>query len=162
MKRLLSFALAIIFAMQLWAQSTVVIVGDSTLTTQAKYVPANTYYKNSYTQSLYPASEIQPGMITSISYYHTAQAYNVGTVSIYMKEVTDATLSTTYSPTEGFVEVENTGYNWMYWVPSQYPEYCFFINEGNVYYLGTLWTEGASLYGPVLEAWQWTDGYPGN
>lgn len=105
MKRLLSFVLAIIFAMQLWAQSTVVIVGDTTLTTQAKYVPANTYYKNSYTQSLYPASEIQPGMITSISYYHTAQAYNVGTVSIYMKEVTDTTLSTTYSPTEGFVEV---------------------------------------------------------
>ena len=105
MKRLLSFVMAIIFAMQLWAQSTVVLVGDTTATTEAKYVPANTFYKNSYTQSLYPAEQIQPGEITSISYYHTAQAYNVGTVAIYMKEVTETTLPTTFSPTEGFIEV---------------------------------------------------------
>ena len=133
MKRLLSFALAIIFAMQLWAQSTVVIVGDSTLTTQAKYVPANTYYKNSYTQSLYPASEIQPGMITSISYYHTAQAYNVGTVSIYMKEVTDATLSTTYSPTEGFVEVYTGSLNLVNgWVTYQLTSPFVYTGGGNL------------------------------
>jgi hypothetical protein len=100
MKRLLSFVMAIIFAMQLWAQSTVVLVGDTTATTEAKYVPANTFYKNSYTQSLYPAAQIQPGLITSISYYHTAQAYNVGNVAIYMKEVTETTLPTTFSPTE--------------------------------------------------------------
>lgn len=105
MKRLLSFVMAIIFAMQLWAQSTVVLVGDTTATTEAKYVPANTFYKNSYTQSLYPAEQIQPGLITSISYYHTAQAYNVGNVAIYMKEVTETTLPTTFSPTEGFIEV---------------------------------------------------------
>lgn len=62
---------------------------------------------------------------------------------------------------EGFVEVENTGYNWMYWVPQQYPDYCFFINQANVYALGTLWTDGAKLYGPVVEKWAWVDGYPG-
>ncbi len=110
MKKLLSFAMAIIFAMQLWAQTTV-IVGDTTATTQDKYLPANTYYKNSYSQSLYPTEQIQPGLITSISYYHNAAAYNVGTVSIYMKEATETSLTSTFLPTDGFIEVYSGALN---------------------------------------------------
>ena len=93
-------------------------------------------------------------------YYYLAPAYCT-VPGLHLQFLLDKDYNAVSLTTEGFVEVENTGYNWMYWVPSQYPEHCFFINEGNVYYLGTLWTEGTSLYGPVLEAWQWTDGYPG-
>lgn len=94
-------------------------------------------------------------------YYYLAPAYCT-VPGLHLQFLLDKDYNAVSLTTEGFVEVENTGYNWMYWVPSQYPDYCFFINEGNVYYLGTLWTEGASLYGPVLEAWQWIEGYPGN
>ena len=93
-------------------------------------------------------------------YYYLAPAYCT-VPGLHLQFLLDKDYNAVSLTTEGFVEVENTGYNWMYWVPSQYPQYCFFINEGDVYYLGTLWTEGASLYGPVIEAWQWTDGYPG-
>ena len=93
-------------------------------------------------------------------YYYLAPAYCT-VPGLHLQFLLDKDYNAVSLTTEGFVEVENTGYNWMYWVPSQYPEHCFFINEGDVYYLGTLWTEGESLYGPVLEAWQWTDGYPG-
>ena len=93
-------------------------------------------------------------------YYYLAPAYCT-VPGLHLQFLLDKDYNAVSLTTEGFVEVENTGYNWMYWVPSQYPQYCFFINEGDVYYLGTLWTEGTSLYGPVIEAWQWTDGYPG-
>ena len=93
-------------------------------------------------------------------YYYLAPAYCT-VPGLHLQFLLDKDYNAVSLTTEGFVEVENTGYNWMYWVPSQYPQYCFFINEGDVYYLGTFWTEGANLYGPVLEAWQWTDGYPG-
>ena len=93
-------------------------------------------------------------------YYYLAPVYCT-VPGLHLQFLLDTDYNAVSLTTEGFVEVENTGYNWMYWVPSQYPEDCFFINEGNVYYLGTLWTEGASLYGPVLEAWQWIEGYPG-
>jgi len=94
-------------------------------------------------------------------YYYLAPAYCT-VPGLHLQFLLDKDYNAVSLTTEGFVEVENTGYNWMYWVPSQYPEYCFFINEGDVYYLGTLWTEGESLYGPVLETWQWIEGYPGN
>lgn len=93
-------------------------------------------------------------------YYYLAPVYCT-VPGLHLQFLLDKDYNAVSLTTEGFVEVENTGYNWMYWVPSQYPEYCFFINEGDVYYLGTLWTEGESLYGPVLEAWQWIEGYPG-
>jgi hypothetical protein len=92
MKKLLSFVMAIIFAMQLSAQTTI-IVGDTNTTTTSTNIPMFCYYQNSYSQSIYPAANLEPGQITSISYYHTASAYYNGIVKIYMKEVTDATLT---------------------------------------------------------------------
>ena len=103
MKKLLLFAMAIIFAMQLSAQTTIV-VGDTNTVTTSTNIPMYCYYQNSYSQSIYPATSLEPGQITSISYYHTASAYNNGIVKIYMKEVTDATL-TNYLPGTDFVQV---------------------------------------------------------
>lgn len=92
MKKLLLFAMAIIFAMQLSAQTTSVIVGDSTTSTASSYVPMYMNYENSFTESLYPATELLPGTISSISYYVSENAYSNGTMTIYMKEVTNASL----------------------------------------------------------------------
>ncbi|MEE1111647.1 MAG: fibronectin type III domain-containing protein, partial [Bacteroidales bacterium] len=104
MKRLLLFAMAIIFAMQLSAQSFTVVVGDSTTTTTDSYVPLYTTYENSFTESLYPASELMPGTITSISYYQSSSGYNNGTIKIYMKEVDQSSI-TSFVVGSDFTEV---------------------------------------------------------
>ncbi|MEE0937795.1 MAG: fibronectin type III domain-containing protein, partial [Bacteroidales bacterium] len=91
MKRLLLFAMAIIFAMQLSAQTTIV-VGDTNTASEANKHPMYMYYESSFQESLYPQSELTPGLITSISYYADA-AYSNGTLKIYMKEVSNSTLS---------------------------------------------------------------------
>ncbi|MBQ2395582.1 MAG: fibronectin type III domain-containing protein, partial [Bacteroidales bacterium] len=104
MKRLLLFAMAIIFAMQLSAQSFTVVVGDSTTTTTNSYVPLYTTYENSFTESLYPASELMPGTITSISYYQSSSGYNNGTIKIYMKEVDQSSI-TSFVVGSDFTEV---------------------------------------------------------
>jgi hypothetical protein len=93
-------------------------------------------------------------------YYYVSPTYCT-VKGLHLQFLLDKDYNAVSLPAEGFVEMENTGYNWMYWVPSQYPDYCFFINEGNIYALGTLWTEGACLYGPVVEQWMWDNGYPG-
>lgn len=93
-------------------------------------------------------------------YYYVSPTYCT-VKGLHLQFLLDKDYNAVSLPAEGFVEMENTGYNWMYWVPSQYPDYCFFINEGNIYSLGTLWTEGAKLYGPVVEQWMWDNGYPG-
>ncbi|MGN0235688.1 MAG: hypothetical protein ACI4BD_05195 [Paludibacteraceae bacterium] len=59
-------------------------------------------------------------------------------------------------------EVENTGYNWIYWTEKYIGTYELFASEGNEYALTCLWTDGESLYGPVTESWVWDNGYPGN
>lgn len=93
-------------------------------------------------------------------YYYVSPTYCT-VQGLHLQFLLDKDYNAVSLPAEGFVEVENTGYNWMYWVPSQYPDDCYFINEGDIYTLGTLWTEGASLYGPVKEEWTWEKGYPG-
>ena len=85
--------MAIIFAMQLSAQSFTVVVGDSTTATTSTYVPMYMLYENSFTESLYPSSEMMPGLITSISYYVSSTSYSNGTMKIYMKEVDNTSIS---------------------------------------------------------------------
>ena len=92
MKRLLLFAMAIIFAMQLSAQTTFV-VGDTTTSTTSNYFPIYWYYGTSFSESIYPASELAPGLITSVSYYYQGGSFSNGTITIYMKEVDQTTLS---------------------------------------------------------------------
>ncbi|MBO7225582.1 MAG: fibronectin type III domain-containing protein, partial [Bacteroidales bacterium] len=103
MKKLLLFVMTIIFAMQLSAQTTI-IVGDTNTATTSGSVPMECYYQNSYSQSIYPADNLEPGQIIGISYYHTASAYNNGIVKIYMKEVTESSI-TTFLPGTDFVQV---------------------------------------------------------
>ena len=95
MKRLLSFALAIIFAMQLWAQQDSVAIGAGTATIQLGPVPG--YYGNHRSVQLYTSSELNMPMGGVIE----ALSFELGTVSgtesnrqvrIYMKEVADTTL----------------------------------------------------------------------
>ncbi|MBQ2302937.1 MAG: fibronectin type III domain-containing protein [Bacteroidales bacterium] len=93
MKRLLLFAMAIIFAMQLSAQTMFHVVGDTTTSTTSTYVPMYMLYENSFTESLYPSSELMPGLITSISYYVSSISYSNGTMKIYMKEVDNTSIS---------------------------------------------------------------------
>ena len=95
MKRLLTFAMAIIFAMQLFAQQDSVSIGAGTTTIQIGPVPG--YYGNHRSVQLYTSSEMnmpQGGVIEALS-------FELGTVSgtestrqvrIYMKEVSDTTL----------------------------------------------------------------------
>ena len=60
-----------------------------------------------------------------------------------------------------YIQVENTGYNWIYWDLESFGAYESFINQGNLYIVTALWNDGtSSLYGPAQEAWQWIDGYP--
>ena len=110
MKRLLLFAMAIIFAMQLSAQTTVV-VGDTTSANTSPYLPMYMLYQNSFTESLYPANSLQPGMITSISYYVSANSYSNGTFKIYMKEVDNSTLSS-FMVGNDFTEVYSGPASW--------------------------------------------------
>lgn len=60
------------------------------------------------------------------------------------------------------IQVENTGYNWIYWDLENFGAYETFINQGNTYIVVALWNDGTnSLYGPAKEMWQWIEGYPG-
>ena len=62
---------------------------------------------------------------------------------------------------EGFLAFENTGY-YLYWdVTGPYAAYCQFVSQGDLYAIVAPWSDGASLYGPYQEMWQWTKGYPG-
>ena len=111
MKKLLLFAMAIIFAMQLSAQ-TMVVVGDSTTSTTSAYVPMYMNYENSFTESLYPANLLMPGEISSITYYVSENAYTEGTMKIYMKEVTESSLSD-FIVGNDFTEVYNGPAAWV-------------------------------------------------
>ena len=87
MKRFLSLiVMAIAFAIQLSAQTTVTI-GDENSTNES-YGPVYSYWNNNFTEVIYLASELQPGMITSISYqYAVATQLNDPSPVIYMAEV---------------------------------------------------------------------------
>ncbi len=92
MKRLLLFAMAIVFAMQLSAQETTYAVGEYSTGTSS-YVPCYTFYNYSYSQSIYPADSLQPGMITAISYKYAASDSETIPSVIYMGEVTRSAFS---------------------------------------------------------------------
>ena len=72
MKKLLSLiATAVLFAVGLLAQPTVVTVGDET-STDENFGPIKSYDRNSFSEVVYLSSELQPGIITSISYHYVA------------------------------------------------------------------------------------------
>ncbi|MBO7276779.1 MAG: fibronectin type III domain-containing protein, partial [Bacteroidales bacterium] len=103
MKRLLTFAMAVIFAMQLWAQQDSVAIGSGTATSQTGPVPG--FFGNHRSVQLYTSSELNMPMGGVIE----ALSFELGTVSgttsnrqvrIYMKEVADTTLPTSMTINE--------------------------------------------------------------
>jgi hypothetical protein len=147
MKRLLVFLTTLIFTMQLFSQNTV-IVGDMTSTQSTQYYPACHFYEDSYTQMLYKSDELQSGTITSISFYCTQGNWSNGTVKIYMKEVSDNTL-TTYSSAEGFVEVyTGLDQNAVGWVNFTLTNPFNYSGEDNL--LICFIRDGSSWYGGAL------------
>ncbi len=137
MKRLLSFVMAIIFAMQLSAQQDSVSIGAGTATIQLGPVPG--YYGNHRSVQLYTSSELNMPMGGVIE----ALSFELGTVSgtesnrqvrIYMKEVADTTLPTSMtinelandaflvytSPTAGEACVSNEWYRFELQTPFVY------------------------------------------
>ncbi|MFV0500745.1 MAG: fibronectin type III domain-containing protein, partial [Bacteroidales bacterium] len=106
MKKLLFFVIAIIFAIQGWAQ--IVTIGTGTT---GKYdMPINTFYNYSYTQQIFDSIEIgaQVGVINSLSFqyfYGTTQVKDP--VTIYIGNTTKLLFSssTDWVPISSMVEV---------------------------------------------------------
>ena len=88
MKKLLSLiATAVLFAVGLSAQETIVTVGDEN-STEVDYGPIKSYDRNSFSEVVYLSSELQPGIITSISYHYVAgDPLSDPAPAIYMAEV---------------------------------------------------------------------------
>ncbi|MFV0502279.1 MAG: fibronectin type III domain-containing protein, partial [Bacteroidales bacterium] len=102
MKKLLFFVIAIILAIQGWTQ--VVTIGTGT--TGVYDLPLNTYYRHSYTQQIFEASEIgtQTGVINSLSFqyiYGTPQVKDP--VVVYIGN----TSKTNFSSTTDWISVSN-------------------------------------------------------
>ncbi len=86
-KLLLAIVMAIAFAIPLSAQeTTTVTVGDTTSTQTQDYLPTYFYYNGSFSEVIYLSDELQPGVITSISYKHTGYSVT-DNVTLYMAEV---------------------------------------------------------------------------
>ncbi|MEE1097006.1 MAG: fibronectin type III domain-containing protein, partial [Bacteroidales bacterium] len=108
MKKLLFFlAMAIVFAMQLPAQ-VAVVVGDTTTSNTTGNYPVEHYFNNSICEIIYYSDELMPGLIQSISFWHTSSPWSNGTYTIYMKEVPNTSFSSgTYLPGDGWTLVYN-------------------------------------------------------
>ena len=98
MKKFLSLiVMAIAFAIQLPAQTTVTVGNENSSTSD--YGPIYSNWNNSFSEVIYLASELQAGMITSISYqYGVSTTLADPSPVIYMAEVsrTDFSSSTDY------------------------------------------------------------------
>jgi hypothetical protein len=102
MKRLI-FILSLLIAIQISAQ-TEIVIGDINSNQTSQELPLNMYYNYSYSQVIYNRSELVAGEISSISYYFTGESFSSGTITIYMKEVSDSILSE-FSSSDNFVQV---------------------------------------------------------
>jgi len=116
---LLALLLALLVPWAASAQETVTI-GDGTGTTYE--TPFNSLYGYSFTEVIYPASEIlidgetPAGTITAISYYLTSTSSQTNDIVLYMKNVTRETFSSTtdYEP----VTADDIVFNGQWALPS--------------------------------------------
>ncbi len=83
--------MAIAFAIPLSAQ-TEVTVGDEASTAMS-WAPVDISYSNSYSQVIYLSSEMQPGLISQISYYWLDATSSSYPVTLYMGETTQSNFS---------------------------------------------------------------------
>ena len=88
MKKLLFMLLAMALSLtQMEAQSVTVAVGD-TNSTITDYAPVGYFWNYSYSQAIYLSTELQPGMITAISYQYDGSVDVSDPASqIYLAEV---------------------------------------------------------------------------
>ena len=93
MKKFLSLiVMAIAFAIQLPAQTTVTVGNENSSITD--YGPVYSYYNNSFSEVIYLASELQAGIITQISYQYGVSTPLVDpNPTIYMGEVSRSSFS---------------------------------------------------------------------
>lgn len=105
MKRLfLLIATALALAINLQAQdSDYVTVGDES-SSASVYAPIRFNYNNSYTQTLYLASELQAGDISIVNYYFNGDAESAP-MTLYMAEVSNT--MTSFANDSAFVEASN-------------------------------------------------------
>lgn len=94
-------------------------------------------------------------------YYHVAPTYCT-VPGLHIQFFLDAEYNAvTLNHPEGYLAFEDTGY-YLYWdLTGQYKAYCQFISQGDLYAIIAPWSDGAGLYGPYQEMWQWVEGYPG-
>ena len=123
--------MAIVFAMQLSAQA----VGEYGTST-SYYVPVNNFYNYSYTQSIYPADSLQPGLITAISYkYAYTSTTTVNPSTIYVAEVSRSTFasSTDYEPLANLTQVFSGSVTYSQgWVRIDFDQPFNYTGEGNL------------------------------
>ena len=135
MKRFLLVAMAIVFAMHVSAQETTYAVGEYGTTT-SYFVPANTFYNYSYTQSIYPADSLQPGLITAISYkYAYSSPVTITPSTIYMAEVSRSAFasSTDYEPLANLTQVFSGSVTYSQgWVRIELNQPFNYTGEGNL------------------------------
>ena len=135
MKRLLLFAMAIVFAMHLSAQETTYAVGEYGTST-SYYVPVNNFYNYSYTQSIYPADSLQPGLITAISYkYAYTSTTTVNPSTIYVAEVSRSTFASNmdYEPLANLTQVFSGSVTYSQgWVRIDFDQPFNYTGEGNL------------------------------
>ena len=93
MRKFLSLiVMAIAFAIQLPAQTTVTVGNENSM--DSDYGPIHSNWEKSFSEVIYLASELQPGVITSISYqYAEASQLNDPSPIIYMAEVSRSSFS---------------------------------------------------------------------
>ena len=93
MRKFLSLiVMAIAFAIQLPAQTTVTVGNENSM--DSDYGPIHSNWEKSFSEVIYLASELQPGVITSISYqYAESSPLNDPSPIIYMAEVSRSSFS---------------------------------------------------------------------
>ena len=135
MKRILLFAMAIVFALHLSAQETTYVVGEYGTST-SYYVPVNNFFKYSYTQSIYPADSLEAGLITAISYkYAHTSSCSVNPSTIYVAEVSRSTFasSTDYEPLSNLTQVFSGSVTYSQgWVRIDFDQPFNYTGEGNL------------------------------
>ncbi len=105
-KLLFSIAMAIAVVISLSAQTTTVTVGDESNTSNG-YAPKYFCYKNCHSQTIYHSSELQPGLITSISFKVGGSGSYSGVTTIYLAEVDENGFasSSSFYPSSIFTQV---------------------------------------------------------
>ena len=111
-KVLLLWLILLAMGIGVFAQNTVTItIGDTTVSTGTYSVPFDNFYQYTWTQTIYPASEITAaGMITSIAYQVSTAPSNAdmfSTVHIYMGTTTasENESNSSWLPAEDLTEV---------------------------------------------------------